>query len=76
VLLDMLPLSAAGLLVYKEYPSTNLFMLGIDLMIVIVLIVVITVWMVAVPKSEDYYASDVKKFNMEDNFRTEEDINN
>lgn len=51
VMLDMLPLAAAGLLVYREYPGTNLFMLGLDLMIVIVLVVVVTVWMVAVPKS-------------------------
>lgn len=76
VMLDMLPLAAAGLLVYREYPGTNLFMLGLDLMIVIVLVVVVTVWMVAVPKSQEYYASDIKKFNTEFNYRTEEDMNN
>lgn len=75
VLLDLITLSAAGLLVYKEYPGTNLFMLGVDLLIVLVLVAAITVWMVAVPKPEDYYLPDVRKFNMEDNYRTEEDIN-
>jgi hypothetical protein len=50
-------------------------MLGVDLLIVLVLVAAITVWMVAVPKPEDYYLPDVRKFSMEDNYRTEEDIN-
>jgi hypothetical protein len=45
-------------------------------MIVIVFMVIITVWMVAVPKSDDYYASDIKRSNTEDNYRTEADMNN
>lgn len=51
LVLDLLPLAAAVYLIYKETSGTNLFMLGLDLLIVLVLNLVLTLWIVAVPKN-------------------------
>lgn len=52
LILDVIPLAAGGLLVYKEYVGTNLFMLGIDLVLILILLVCVTIVMVAVPKPD------------------------
>ena len=55
LVLDIIPLSASVYLIYKETPGTNLFMLGLDLLLMLSLILVVSVWMVAVPKGENYF---------------------
>ena len=52
LLLDVLGLTAAVMLIYKEDAGTNLFMLGVDLLIVLVVVMLVSIWMVAVPKPE------------------------
>lgn len=51
-------------------------MMGVDLVIVISLNSALSIYMVAVPKPEEYYATDVKRTTMEENYKTEEDLNN
>lgn len=51
-------------------------MLGVDLVIVLSLNAACSIYMVAVPKSEDYYATDVKRTTAEEHYKTEEDLNN
>lgn len=60
----MIPLTAAVFLIYKESVGTNLFMLGIDLVVILAINVAVSIWMVAVPKPEEYYATDIKKTNI------------
>lgn len=39
-------------------------MLGIDLVVILAINVAVSIWMVAVPKPEEYYATDIKKTNI------------
>jgi hypothetical protein len=65
LVLDTIPLAAAIILIYKETTGTNLFMLGLDLLLVLSVILIVTIWMVALPKPEDYYSEDIKKTKLE-----------
>lgn len=47
---SILPVVAAGLLIYNEYALTDLFMLGIDLLIIVLFSLMFTIWMVSVDK--------------------------
>lgn len=49
---------------------TNLFMLALDLLIIIVLNLIVTIWFVACSKSEEYFEEDVKKYHLEDQHGT------
>lgn len=51
IFVSILPISSAGILIYNAHPLTDLFMLGIDLLIIIVFEIVFTIWMVSVDKS-------------------------
>lgn len=51
-------------------------MLGVDLVIVLSLNAACSIYMVAVPKAEEYYATDVKRTTAEEQYKTEEDLNN
>ena len=64
IILDILPLVSAIYLIYKEQVLTDLFMLGVDLLIILALNMMVSIWVVAVPKSEDYYDTDLKKHNI------------
>lgn len=68
ILTSFLPLTAACILIYNEYPLTDLFMLGIDLLIIVLLSLIFTIWMVSIDKPEEYFEG-MKKY-------TKEDINN
>jgi len=56
LVLDGIPLAAAVILIYKETAGTDLFMLGVDLLVVLAIMLVITIWMIAVPKADDFYS--------------------
>jgi hypothetical protein len=47
---SFLPLTAAGILIYNEYPLTDLFMLGVDLLIIEIFGLIFTIWMISVDK--------------------------
>ncbi len=47
---SFLPLTAAGILIYNEYPLTDLFMLGVDLLIIEIFSLIFTIWMISVDK--------------------------
>jgi hypothetical protein len=42
-------------------------MLGVDILIIEVLLILISIWMVAVKKDEIYFESDIKKYHLEEN---------
>lgn len=71
---QILPLGAAGILIYNADRLTNLFMLGVDLLVLVLVSLFWTIWMVAVDKPDDYFESQ-KKFNLEEYYRTEEALN-
>ncbi len=56
----LLPLTAAGILIYNEVPLTNLFMMGVDLLIIVLLELIFTMWIVSVDKPDDYFESTRK----------------
>jgi hypothetical protein len=60
LLFELIPLIAAGILIYNEAPLTNLFMMGLDLMIVVLFNVFATIWIVSVDKNDDYFESTIK----------------
>lgn len=64
IILDILPLVSSIYLIYKEQILTDLFMIGVDLLIILTLNLMVSIWVVAVPKSEDYYDNDIKKHNI------------
>lgn len=70
----VLPLITAGILIYSEVPLTNLFMLGIDLLIIVLLELIFTIWIVSVDKPDDYFES-TKKYSKEEFNQTTEGIN-
>lgn len=47
---SILPVVAAGMLIYNEYALTDLFMLGIDLLIIVIISLMFTIWLVSVDK--------------------------
>jgi len=55
LILDILPIAACAIAIYNEVAGNNLFMLSIDLLIVIALNIIITIWFVACSKPEEYY---------------------
>ena len=61
---EILPLAAAGILMYNAETLTDLFMLGIDLLILVILSLIFTIWIVAVDKPDDYFEGQ-KKYNLE-----------
>ena len=63
IFVSILPLIAAGLLIYNEYPLTDLFMLSIDLLLIIILDLIFSIWMVSMQKPDDYFES-TKKYNL------------
>lgn len=70
ILTSFLPLSAACILIYNEYALTDLFMLGIDLLIIVIMSLIFTIWMVSVDKPAEYFEG-MKKYTKEDvNFTT------
>lgn len=68
---SILPLSAAAILVYNEIPLTDLFMLGVDLLIIELISLVFTIWMVAVDKPAEYFEGTKKYAKEEVNFTME-----
>lgn len=64
--LDILPLAAACLGIYKEPTGSDLFMLCIDLLIVLTFNVIITICFVASNKPDEYYTDPFKKYHLED----------
>ena len=76
MLLEAIPIWASCLLISKEYPLTNPFMMGIDIMVVTVLNIIFSIWFVSVTKPQEYYDEGTKKYTLEENiFRTEETFN-
>ena len=51
---------AVGTLIYNEDPLTNIFMLSIDLLIIIILNVIFTIWMMAKSKPDEYFEEKKK----------------
>lgn len=49
-------------------------MLGIDLLIIVILSLIFTIWMISVDKPDSYF-EDTKKYNLEEYYRTEEALN-
>lgn len=47
---SILPLVASGILIYNEYALTDLFMLGVDLLLIVVISLIFTIWMVSIDK--------------------------
>ena len=45
-------------------------MLGIDLLIIVILSLIFTIWMISVDKPDSYF-EDTKKYNLEEYYRTE-----
>ena len=54
----------------NEQPLSNLFMLGLDLLIVIILNIFVTIWFVASKKPDEYFDSDIKKYHIEEHNAT------
>ena len=71
---SFLPLSAACILIYNEYPLTDLFMLGIDLLMIVLISLVLTIWMVSVDKPPEYFEG-TKKYTKEEINNTTENFN-
>ena len=65
LILEIIPLSACVLGVMKEQGLSNLFMLSLDLLLVIVLNILVTIWFVACGKPEEYFDTDIKKYHIE-----------
>lgn len=76
IFLDVLPIAACSMGIYQEQSRTNLFMLAVDLLLVIVLNVIVTIWFVGCSKGDDYYDHDVKKYHLEDTHGTNETVPN
>lgn len=57
-------LGAAGIILENEYPLTDIFMLGVDILIIEVILILFSVWMVAVDKENKYYENDIKKYHL------------
>jgi hypothetical protein len=70
VFLSGFVLGACGIILKNEYPLTDIFMLGIDILIIEVLLILFSVWMVAVDKSPEYFDDEKKVYHLEDNYRT------
>jgi hypothetical protein len=60
LVLDFIPVIASGILIYNEIPLTDMFMLGVDLLVVALLNILITIWIVSVDKNDDYFESTKK----------------
>ena len=72
IILDALPLVASVILVYKEQLLTDIFMLGVDLLVILGLNLAASILTVALPKPEDYYDSEIKKAAAEENYNATE----
>lgn len=55
IILDILPLAACSLAIYNEQAKTNLYMLGVDLLLIIIFNVIVTIWFVGCKKDDSYY---------------------
>ena len=55
VLLSGFSIGAASLMIKNEYPLTDLFMLGVDILIIEFILIIFSVWMVACQKPKEYY---------------------
>lgn len=42
-------------------------MLGVDILIIEVILILLSIWFVAVNKDEKYFESDIKKYHLEEN---------
>ena len=49
--LDIIPITACAIAIYNEQKQSNIFMLSIDLLIVIALNIIVTIWFVACSKN-------------------------
>jgi len=55
MLLDILPIVACVMGVSNQNPLSNAYMLSIDILIIIILNIVLTIWMLAVKKPDQYF---------------------
>lgn len=76
IVLDVLPIAACSMAIYNEQPKTNLFMLAVDLLIIVALNVIFTLWFVGCSKADEYYDDDIKKYHLEDAHGTNETMPN
>lgn len=76
IILDILPLVACSLAIYNEQAKTNLYMLGVDLLLIIVLNVIVTIWFVGCKKDDSYYEDEIKKYHLEEGHGTNETMPN
>lgn len=67
-------LGAAGLMLKNQYPLTDLFMLGIDIIIIEAILIMLSIWMVATNKDDSYFENDTKKYHLQENQRTEGNV--
>lgn len=76
--LDLLLIIAGIILAYNSptIPSiTTTYLLGIDLILLTVCFMVIFIYVLCVPKNDEYY-QEIKKYVIEEVYKTEENINN
>ena len=66
IVLDVLPLAAAGLGIYNEPTKSDLFMLSIDLMVIIAFNVIVTICFIARDKDDEYFSDPNKKYHLEE----------
>ena len=52
ILLDLLPIVACSIAIYNEPTGSILFMLSVDLLLIIALNVIVTIWFVACSKED------------------------
>jgi hypothetical protein len=50
ILFSGISMAAAGLIIKNEYPLTDIFMLGIDIIILELLFIGLTIWMISCDK--------------------------
>lgn len=74
LVMDVVSLTASGLGLTNAQKLSNTFMLSIDLIMVVVVNMVLTIWFVAGTKPEEYY-EDIKKYQIEDNTHNTTDEN-
>ena len=75
ILGDALALGGACLSLSSAASLSNLFMLYIDVIILGIFLMILTLWVMLVPKPDSYYES-IKKYELQEHHKTEENMAN